>query len=76
MRPAGNTVWLVAAADQNALLAHYRPRITGRGLSIKVKAYPGGSAPGGPTILDQLIEGPGRPLESPPELVVFGEGKP
>jgi hypothetical protein len=72
MQPAPNTVWPIPAADQNALMTHYRPRITGHGFSIKVK----GSSKFPVTPLDEYLQETGRPLETTDHFIVLGEPQP
>lgn len=68
MQPAANTVWPIPWADQNALLSHYRRRITGKGFVIKVK-----SSSSATTVLDQYLEQNGRPLETTEHFIVTAE---
>ena len=72
MQPAPNTVWPIPGADQNALMTHYRQRITGHGFSIKVK----GSSRVPVTPLDEYLQETGRPLENTDHFVVLGEPAP
>ncbi|AKU94833.1 hypothetical protein AKJ09_01497 [Labilithrix luteola] len=65
MRPAGNTAWLMEQADQTALIEHYRRRMTGKGIALKVKTYPGSGTPFFySTVLDRFLDANEDRLES------------
>lgn len=73
MRAGGNTVWLVAAADQQAQVDYHKARLTGQNLAVKIKSYPGGPGAPGKTPLENWLDRIEHPIETSANWDITGE---